>query len=121
VTAVVLLIVALIASYAFVAWVRADGGSMIDVVRADLLRIKTRIRGDHYLGPIGNAPELFAVEGRHQFDDPSPAGEPPRVHTRRQRGGVEIGPIPEGGGRVRNPNAPCWLCGQKKTPNHKCM
>jgi hypothetical protein len=43
------------------------------------------------------------------------------VHTRRQRGGVEIGPIPEGGGRVRNPNAPCWLCGQKKTPNHKCM
>jgi hypothetical protein len=38
----------------------------------------------------------------------------------RQRGGVTVDVAAEGEGRVRNVNAPCWLCGQKKTPNHKC-
>jgi hypothetical protein len=57
--------------------------------------------------------ELFKVQGRDRFT---------RVtgDDGRHGPGTDLGPLPNGDGRVTTPNAPCWSCGQLKTPNHKC-
>jgi hypothetical protein len=111
------LFLAALVGYALTVWHRGRGASKVEVARGDLRRVRSGISGRHQL-PAAEQSELFAVQGRHEFDHAAPPRQ--RARMPRQRGGVTVDVAAEGEGRVRNVNAPCWLCGQKKTPNHKC-
>lgn len=93
-------------------WLLADDTSQKQQTRA---KLNTFIHQIPTGKPIpGNTPnELFAVEGRQQFTQTTMQGQ-------RQQSGPDLGPLPTGNGRVKNPNAVCWACGQKKTANHEC-
>jgi len=123
-----LLLVALAASgagYLCVALSRAHGHdqSIRDVIREDVVGIKGYATGWSRAvrrSPEVNQRDLFSIPGRD--DEARVNGERFALPAYRngQRGGVEVDPLPSGAGRVRNPNAPCWLCGGLKSEDHKC-
>lgn len=64
-----------------------------------------------------NARQLFAPGGRAGADVASYAVPvPSQEATPSPR---RVGPQPCGPGRSRNPHAPCWVCGQPRTPGHR--
>lgn len=108
---ILIVVLALLAGYLTLAIVRADGAPVGTVLRDDLDGVKNRPPGGATPVKPPSPTDFFGPGRRNQ------AGSAP---ARVDKIFVPAEVVDGGEGRVKNPNAPCWLCGQLKAPDHKC-